>query len=228
MIDLTPLEVRKKKGDFKRAMRGYDPQLVDDFLDLVADRLEELARENQALREQSGGLEQRVTEYREREKALTEALVSAQELREEARAQAVREAELRMREAEADAERIRSEAYQERERQEDAIRRLRARRVQLLESFRAFLEREMGDLSREAAALELESTKPRARPGQAAGASPEQARGVFSILDGEDESPLPPPELAAAEIAAEEEIASGPGAADESPDWLSRLLEEEP
>ena len=32
MIDLTPLEVRKKKGDFKRAMRGYDPGMVDETL----------------------------------------------------------------------------------------------------------------------------------------------------------------------------------------------------
>jgi DivIVA domain-containing protein len=40
MIDLTPLEVRQKKGDFRRAVRGYDPELVNDFLDLVADRRE--------------------------------------------------------------------------------------------------------------------------------------------------------------------------------------------
>ena len=26
MIDLTPLEVRQKKGDFRRAMRGYEPE----------------------------------------------------------------------------------------------------------------------------------------------------------------------------------------------------------
>ena len=36
MIDLTPLEVRKKKGDFRRSMRGYEQQAVDDFIDLVA------------------------------------------------------------------------------------------------------------------------------------------------------------------------------------------------
>jgi DivIVA domain-containing protein len=53
MIDLTPLDVRKKKGDFRRAMRGYEPALVDDFLDLVAERLEELVRENIGLRERA-------------------------------------------------------------------------------------------------------------------------------------------------------------------------------
>ena len=39
MIDLTPLDVRNKRGDFKKLMRGYDPQEVDVFLEIVADRL---------------------------------------------------------------------------------------------------------------------------------------------------------------------------------------------
>ena len=49
MIDLTPLDVRKKKGDFRRGLRGYEPQQVDDFLDVVADRLDALVREHQAM-----------------------------------------------------------------------------------------------------------------------------------------------------------------------------------
>jgi DivIVA domain-containing protein len=65
---LTPLEVRKKKGDFRRIMRGYDPGLVDDFLDLVADRLEELVRENLSLAERVARQDQQVAEYRERER----------------------------------------------------------------------------------------------------------------------------------------------------------------
>ena len=32
MIDLTPLDVRKKRGDFRKMLRGYDPQEVDSFL----------------------------------------------------------------------------------------------------------------------------------------------------------------------------------------------------
>ena len=155
MIDLTPLEVRKKKGDFRRALRGYEPELVDDFLDMVADRLEELVRDNLALNERVARLEERVTDYREREKALTEALVSAQEFREEQLNHASREAELRLREAESEAQRIREGALRDRDKEEAALRRVRARRVQLVESFRAFLEREMHQIEVESAALEL-------------------------------------------------------------------------
>jgi DivIVA domain-containing protein len=156
MIDLTPLEVRKKKGDFRRVLRGYDRELVDDFLDLVADRLEELVRENMALTERWQALEERVTDYREREKALTEALVSAQEFKEARLNQVSREADLRLREAQSDAERIRDDALREREREDEGLRRVRARRTQLIESFRAFLQREMHQLDVESAALDLQ------------------------------------------------------------------------
>ena len=41
MIDLTPLDVRNKRGDFKKKLGGgYDPAEVDVFLELAADRLE--------------------------------------------------------------------------------------------------------------------------------------------------------------------------------------------
>lgn len=168
MIDLTPLEVRKKKGDFRRAMRGYDPALVDDFLDLVADRLEELVRANLALQERVTRQDEQVAEYRDRERALTDALVSAQEMREEVRKQAVREAELSTRSAQQHAEQLRasveeevrqlrssarqevatvlSSIQEERQREEAAVRQLRARQQEFLSSYRTFLEEELAEL----------------------------------------------------------------------------------
>lgn len=147
MIDLTPLEVRKKKGDFRKSMRGYDPQSVDDFLDLVADRLEQLVRENVALHERTASTDVQIAEYRDRERALTEALVTAQEMREEMRRQMEREVELKRREAEADADEIRAGASQIREREEENVRRLRARQNQFVQSYRSFLERELAELA---------------------------------------------------------------------------------
>ena len=81
MIDLTPLDVRNKRGDFKKLMRGYDPQEVDVFLEIAAERLEELVRENIVLRERSERLELQVGAQSDREQAVQEALVTAQELR---------------------------------------------------------------------------------------------------------------------------------------------------
>jgi DivIVA domain-containing protein len=160
MIDLTPLEVRKKKGDFRRIMRGYDPALVDDFLDMVADRMEQLVRQNISLNERMSVLESQVSDFRERERALTEALVTAQEMRNEIREQVAKEADIARREAEARAETIRVSALTARQKEEEAIRRLRARQMQLLGSYRSFLERELAELTVMAETLEVQRSRP--------------------------------------------------------------------
>ena len=99
MIDLTPLDVRKKKGDFRRVMRGYDADAVDNFLDEVVARMEELVRENQALGAKAAQMTEAIADYRERERAMNDALVGAQQLREATREQAQREADLVLRRA---------------------------------------------------------------------------------------------------------------------------------
>jgi DivIVA domain-containing protein len=160
MIDLTPLDVRKKKGDFRRAMRGYDADSVDHFLDHVADRMEELVRENLALKERAAQLTESVGAFRERERAMNEALISAQQLREETRTQAEREAELTLREARSEAERTvqaaRSESnriFGEARRQlatvDEALRRIQSQRQTYLRGFRALLERHLEDVAQE-------------------------------------------------------------------------------
>lgn len=159
MIDLTPIEIRKKKGDFPRSFRGYNVAEVDIFLELAADRLEELVTEVRELEARAQRLEEQLAQYRQREQAMTSALVSAEALREEVRQQAEREAELIRREAELEAEKRRNAAIQAVEHEREVLRRLRARRVQAVESFRLFLERELAELAvaAEVAAREAET-----------------------------------------------------------------------
>jgi cell division initiation protein len=153
MIDLTPLDVRKKKGDFRRAVRGYDTELVDDFLDMVAERLEELVKQNVALSERSEHLQEQVASFREREKALNEALVTAQQLRSEAQAQADREADLMRREAQSQAERIIEEGQRSYREIARDIEALHTRRRQFVRAFGTLLERYLSELEVEEARL---------------------------------------------------------------------------
>jgi len=146
MIDLTPLDVRKKKGDFRRGMRGYEASVVDEFLDLVAERLEELVRENVQLREKVNALGVTISTFRDREKAMNDALVSAQQLREEVREQASRDAGLVLREARVEAEGIVAEARQQAASAADSLRRIKARRARFLRTFRTLLERQLAEL----------------------------------------------------------------------------------
>jgi DivIVA domain-containing protein len=154
MIDLTPLDVRSKRGDFKKLMRGYDPQEVDGFLEIVAERLEALIRENMALKERAGALQAQVSSQTDREQAVQAALVTAQELRADIRTQAQREAENIVTAAETEGRRLIAEAeaaartkLRSSERRmdqlSDDIQELERRRARFLKDFRRLLEREL-------------------------------------------------------------------------------------
>src|SRR5258707_13492971 len=99
MIDetfhLTALDVRRY--DFGRALRGFDPERVNQFREQVADELERLTRLNQELDAKAKGFHEQLRAFRDRDKALNEALVSAQQLREEIGDQAEREVQLILR-----------------------------------------------------------------------------------------------------------------------------------
>jgi len=167
MIDLTPLDVRTKRGDFKKLMRGYDPQEVDGFLELVAERLEALIRENMALKERSGVLQAQVTSQTDREQAVQAALVTAQELRADIRTQAQREAENILKAAETEGRRLVAEAEAEArtkvrsserraDKLADEIQELERRRARFLKDFRQLLERELDVVDVEADRKPLE------------------------------------------------------------------------
>jgi DivIVA domain-containing protein len=168
MIDLTPLDVRKKKGDFSRALRGYEVGVVDGFLDLIADRLEELVRENGSAKERLALLTETLDSYREREQAMNEALVSAQQLREELRAQSTRDAELALRDAASEARQIIAEAERQAATVHDSVRRAHDQRSRFLKSFRALIERQLSDIE-----LEEERAQADATPGFGSDRQPE-------------------------------------------------------
>ena len=141
---LTPLDVRKQ--EFRRSLRGYEPIGVEDFRGRVADELERILREKSVLEERLAALGEQLQAYRERERAMNEALVAAQQLREDSRSAALREAQVIIREAEADARRILDEARVAREAVErqsvDVQRQFQAYVV----GFRALLERQLAEL----------------------------------------------------------------------------------
>ena len=85
---LTPVDARRY--DFGSALRGYDKTRVDQFRDQVADELERLSRVNQELEAKAKGFHEQLRAFRERDKALNDALISAQQLRAETREQADR------------------------------------------------------------------------------------------------------------------------------------------
>ncbi len=156
MIELTPLDVRKKRGDFRRTMRGFDPQEVDAFLELVSERMESLVKENMTLKERSARLADQVSQQQVREGAVQDALVTAQELRKDISGQAQREAELIKREAEAEIERMLLDAENRADSLQSAMAELERRRRRFLKGYRQMLERELDSVEVEASRHPLE------------------------------------------------------------------------
>ena len=207
MIDLTPLDVRKKRGDFKKSMRGYEPQEVDTFLDLVAERMEELVKETIGLRERAERLQAQVDAQSSRERAVQDALVTAQELREEMREQSRREAEVARREAEVEVRKVLAEADRRVEERRAALEELERKRARFLRVFRVLLERELdvvmveeGRSPLDERPVELELSGGRSGPeeregggdggGDGIGTQPAELRGGSSPRSGE---PTPGP-----------------------------------
>ncbi len=148
MIDesfhLTPLDVRRY--DFGRALRGYSPERVDQFRDQVAEEMERLSRINQDLDTKARSFHEQPRAFRERDKALNEALVSAQQMRGDVRDQADREAQLIVREAQAEGERLIDTARTEVRRMEAELDALDRSRRTYLAQMRSLIARQLSEV----------------------------------------------------------------------------------
>ncbi len=103
-MPLTPLDIHNK--EFKRSMRGYNEDEVNDFLDRIIKDYEALIRQNKELEERNSHLEEQIKNFRAMEDSLSKSIMLAQETAEEVKANARKEAQLVIREAEKNADRI--------------------------------------------------------------------------------------------------------------------------
>ncbi len=141
---LTPLDVRKQ--EFRKKLRGYDRAEVEDFRVRVADEMERAVREHLALEERLKALEEQLAAFKEREQAMNDALIAAQQLRAETREQAEREAQTIVREAEAESERLVDRARREIERLEASAENLARQHHAYLAALRSLVERQKAEL----------------------------------------------------------------------------------
>ncbi len=143
-FQLTPQDVRTQ--DFARVIRGYDRAQVDEFKHRLAAEIDRLTRARVQAEERLKSAQDQLRSHRERERAVHEALIAAQELRSDLRAQAEQEAAVIVREAHVEAAKIVDRAKLDHqlvcERTEDAVRQFNA----YVASFRLLLERQLGEV----------------------------------------------------------------------------------
>ncbi len=140
-MKLTPLDVRKQ--EFKRTMRGLDPEEVEAFLVMVADELELHLREKNQLNDELIKLRTQLKDYQRVESTLRDTLVRAQNTVEDSRANSRREAEIILHEAEIQADNIIKEAREELLGIRHEISLLRAQKDAIAKRLRHMLESQL-------------------------------------------------------------------------------------
>ncbi|HZW38816.1 MAG TPA: DivIVA domain-containing protein [Ignavibacteriaceae bacterium] len=100
----SPLNI--KRQEFKTSLRGYDKEEVKDFLEQAASDMEELIRENDALKKDLEENKEKLGEFRRIEKSLQDTLLKAQENSARATESAKKQTSLMLKEAEVKANQI--------------------------------------------------------------------------------------------------------------------------
>jgi DivIVA domain-containing protein len=154
-FQLSAHDVRHQ--EFQRSLRGYDVSQVDDFKERMAQEIDRLWRERGQATDRVQNMVEQLKGFRDRERAMNDALIAAQQLRADVQTQADKEADLILQRARAQAEQTIAEARTEAQRvvehakgEEQRIRyaseAIRRQFLAYLASYRRMLERELSEL----------------------------------------------------------------------------------
>ena len=108
-MKLTPMDINNK--EFKKGLRGYNSDEVDEFLDDVVDNYEEMYKENANLKEKLANLNEKVEHYSKIETTIQNTLILAQNAAEQAKNSAQKEAELMVKNANETAQKVMDKAH---------------------------------------------------------------------------------------------------------------------
>ncbi len=148
-MEMISADIQHKR--FRTRWMGLDPREVEIFIQELAEEVRSLKAENAELRRDLQDREKDLKEYKDREKAIRNVLLSAHKTAEQMKANAEKEARLVIADAEMKAERIEQGAQRRLERIHEDIGELKRQRIQLETKLRATIEtyRQLLDMDRE-------------------------------------------------------------------------------
>ncbi len=138
---ITPIEIQQHQ--FKTRMIGYDTSAVDHFLEMLADELERLYKQNNELKESLSRTRATLEQMRDREKALQQTLITAQQVTEELKENARKEAEIVVAEAHLEGERVVRDANERRVQLISEIQEIKRQKISFETGLRALIENHM-------------------------------------------------------------------------------------
>ena len=142
---ITPADIEYKQ--FSKAVRGYNEDEVDSFLDLIIVDMENLIRENKKLKGDLERVKAQAEQQSIAETSLYETLETAKSLMNDIAASAERRAEVLIKNAELEASLITKEAKESISKLTDEGNRLRGRVENLRNRYKKMLEDELERVS---------------------------------------------------------------------------------
>lgn len=136
-MKMTSMEIGSK--EFKKVIRGYSPDEVDDFLVKVANDYEVLYRESSSLKEKGFTLNEKLEHFSKMEETIHNTLVLAQNAAEQAKQSAQKEAELILRSANDSSKGILDKAHNDVLQINDEFEKLKQDFIKFRAKFRNFM-----------------------------------------------------------------------------------------
>ena len=151
-MKITPIEIQQHQ--FKTRMLGYDSSAVDLFLEMVADELERLHKQNHELKETLARTRTVLDQMKDREQSLQQTLMTAQQVTEELKSTARKEAEVVMVDARMQGEQIVRSADERRLQLIREIQEIKRQKISFECGLRALIDGHMKLLDMENFAIE--------------------------------------------------------------------------
>ena len=138
---ITSMDINNK--EFKKGLRGYNAEEVDEFLDKVAEEYEIIYKENSTLREKTSFLEEKLEHHSKIESTIQNTLVLAQNAAEQAKFSAQKESELIIKNANESSQRMLDKAHDDVLKINDEYEKIKQEFAKFRTKFRNFMNSQL-------------------------------------------------------------------------------------
>lgn len=140
-MKLTPMDINNK--EFKKGLRGYNPEEVDEFLDEIIENYEELYKDNAKLKEKIALSVEQIEHYTKIENTIQNTLLLAQNAADQAKSSAEKEAQLVMQNANETAQKILDKAHNDTIQINDEYEKMKQEFIKFRAKFRNFMNTQL-------------------------------------------------------------------------------------
>jgi cell division initiation protein len=140
-MKLTPMDIKNK--EFRKTIRGYSADEVDEFIEEVVDNYEETYKENSKLRDNLSRVKEKLEHYEKLEDTIQNTLLLAQNAADQARSSSEKHAELIMKNANEAAQKILDKAHGDVVAINDEYERVKEEFIKFRAKFRGFMNTQL-------------------------------------------------------------------------------------